>query len=341
MAQTDNLGDIVIRREMLDWLLGSCDQVVVLRGDLPASYVAAFGRHDRITFVRSPLSFQAALLGAVVRPGSRPVLVFAPGPATLVDAPKPLLKACANLANVALVRIGRGAVFTVGRAVRGTASVARLIERSSARLQSLYVARDAVTRSIVGAEVVVAPDLAFARADRPTSTSGSTRNLVLSFRGDRVADDELVARSVVAATKLGLLPVLVTQVARDDPQHARLARDHGVEHVSWDGRDHATQIDRVTGIMTQADVVVSDRLHALILGARSGAVAVPVIHPGTDKLSTTLAVVPSATGPHATADVLRDCGLEPQVIDPAAAGSTLARVRALFEARVSEVDQRT
>src|SRR5690606_31089837 len=151
------------------------------------------------------------------------------------------------------------------------------------------------------------------RDDGPAT--GAADAMVLSFRGDREVDPALVRRALEAARRTGTRPVLVTQVRRDGAQHARLAAEHGIEHVAWEG-EHRAQLERVTATMRTARVVVSARLHALLLGAGNGAVVVPVATPGSDKLPTTLAVLPSSAAPDDLRAHLATLG-EPVVVDRA------------------------
>ena len=329
LAQEDNLGDVVIRREMLRVLRETCDEVVVYAGRSGASYRASYDL-DGTTVLTRPGRFQARLVRAALG-RERPLLVFAPGPARLGGDRRSLLKGVANLANVVLVRLGRGEAMTLGRAVRTGGRAGRAVEALSVRLQSLYVARDDVTRGVLGPRVRVAPDLALARDDGPAT--GAADAMVLSFRGDREVDPALVRRALEAARRTGTRPVLVTQVRRDGAQHARLAAEHGIEHVAWEG-EHRAQLERVTATMRTARVVVSDRLHALLLGARNGAVVVPVATPGSDKLPTTLAVLPSTAAPDDLRAHLATLG-EPVVVDRAAARAAVDDVRALVAARAA------
>ncbi|MBD5785277.1 polysaccharide pyruvyl transferase family protein [Cellulosimicrobium terreum] len=334
VAQEDNLGDVVIRREMVEWLVGACDRVYAYAGSLEPSYVAALELGDRVVVVRSAARFQAGLVRAVLTPSVVPVLTFAPGPALLVGSLRALARETVNLVNVLLVRAGNGRVLTLGRSVRGSSRPARALERSSFRAHDLYVARDEVTRSILGAGVVVAPDLALATIDDAGEDAQHRSRLVLSFRGDRQVDDRLFADLLDVARRLGLEPVLVTQVARDDAQHRRLARHHEVAHLGWDGTGHHEQLEQVGAVMRQTEVVVSDRLHALVLGARAGAVVAPVVHDRVDKLTATLAAVPTGPARSELSGALLALGIAPVVVDAAAARATLLRVRADVERRV-------
>lgn len=329
LAQEDNLGDVVIRQEMLRVLRECCDEVVVFAGRAGRSYRASYDL-DGTTVVTRPWRFQVRLLRTVVG-RERPLLVFAPGPARLDGRPRALLKSLVNLANVVLVRLGRGEALTLGRAVRGDSRAGRFVESASVRLQSLYVARDEVTRGILGPRVRVGPDLALARDDGASSPGGPKDAMVLSFRGDRPVDEALVRDALEAARRTGTRPVLVTQVRRDGAQHARLAQVHGIDHVAWVG-DHREQLARVTREMLSARVVVSDRLHALLLGARNGAVVVPVSTPASDKLPTTLAVLPTTEPPGDIGAHLAPLG-DPVAVDRRAARAAVEDVRALVVAR--------
>ncbi|MCC2034063.1 polysaccharide pyruvyl transferase family protein [Microbacterium allomyrinae] len=283
-AQPDNLGDIAIRQAAIDMLAGAQDRLVVFVGGMPADYVSAFSFPADSELVRGSGAFMAKYLGDVLR--RRAHLIFAPGPLQIRPGIKPAIKASVNLGNVLLARLSGGQVIALGRALRGHGWPTHGIERFAIGAYSLFVARDNVSAKVVGRALDRAPDLAFMR--EIDSTTGGRSRLAISLRGDREVNAELLQGIVDAARAAGLAPVLVTQVGRDDQKHRELAGDMNVDIVGWDGTGHGAQIDRVEEIYRTSRYVVSDRLHALILGMVKGAQPIALVHPGSDKLISTL-----------------------------------------------------
>jgi hypothetical protein len=110
----------------------------------------------------------------------------------------------------------------------------------------------------------------------------------LSFRSDILIDPDRLGNLVETLRDEGLEPILVSQVKRDDVQHLRLAHALDIKVVSWDGRTHAEQLQRVQDAYARSRVVVSNRLHALIFGMQEGAVPVAMLDGNSDKLLSTL-----------------------------------------------------
>ena len=82
--------------------------------------------------------------------------------------------------------------------------------------------------------------------------------------------------------------MFVSQVARDDAQHAFHAREHGVEAFLWGSRSHADQLSLVRTVYRRCVATVSNRLHVLILGAIAGAAPIVVSDSPNDKARITL-----------------------------------------------------
>jgi len=284
-AQVDNLGDIAIRNALLDWFASAPVQLHLYVAGVPASYLDAFDLPPGARLHRGALGFQTRLLGSALRGGA--VLVFAPGPLHVGRRRRDALKSLVNLVNALAVRARGGAVVAYGRSLRGEGALALGLERALVGVADAFVVRDTSSGPVLGRQLRVEPDLAFHRSAPRTEPSGRG-TLVLSFRGDRAPDEEGLRALVGAARELGLRPCLVTQVQRDDAQHLRLAGLLGVEVQAWGDRTHRQQLHAVLELYAGASIVVSDRLHALVFGLRSGAVPLALPTPGSDKLTSTL-----------------------------------------------------
>ncbi|MGC4107105.1 MAG: polysaccharide pyruvyl transferase family protein [Thermomicrobiales bacterium] len=298
-AQADNLGDIVIRRSVLDWLANDLEhrfKLVVFTGNMPADYLDAYSldRFDAHVH-RNPLRYQQALMKSILL--GRADLFYLPGPVTYrtnVDAPtvaaKELVKSGTFVGNAGLVRARGGSVFTLGRAVRGGTFATLALERLLCRISNEYSVRDTISKDLVR-RARLAPDFGFSM----DAMRGDTyRDLVsLSFRGDTHLDDQFLDRLIGCVRASGREPVFVTQVLRDETLHSTLAQRYGCRLVSWDShsRSSAAQLEQIMSIYHRSRAVVSNRLHGLVLGMLGGSAPIPVAGPDNDKLLPTLRVV--------------------------------------------------
>lgn len=282
-AQPDNLGDIEIRQTLLGWLLDTSAPITLFAGTMPAGYLAAFDLPDRVRVLRSPVEFQLALLRRVA--SRRASIVFAPGPQVFGLHPAGLLKSLLNLVNVSLVRASGGQAIAVGRSLRGTGRLPRSLERMLVSRFSVFAVRDDRSAIAVGLPLEVCPDLAFAHTGAVTVPKSTA---VISLRSDRAVNLTLLGAAIEACTAAGLTVRFVTQVQRDDAQHERLAAQFGVEAVLWGDKSHTEQFAAVHDAHARARIVLSNRLHALILGVQHEALPVALVEPSNDKLMSTL-----------------------------------------------------
>ncbi|PSR41894.1 hypothetical protein C7T36_06535 [Rhodococcus sp. AD45-ID] len=171
--------------------------------------------------------------------------------------------------------------------------------RSVLRMCTLVTWRDGPSRDWSGFGHVL-PDWAFAIASQRESAGGSVAPpprtlLAISMRGDR----DFPSRDWFDAVRAildenNLTPVLVTQVVRDGARSQEIARElgSGTTVFGWTGdTSHAAHESQVRDIYLRSSAVVSDRLHALVLGATEGAVPLPLTVGSSEKLQRTLAVV--------------------------------------------------
>ncbi len=111
------------------------------------------------------------------------------------------------------------------------------------------------------------------------------------MRGDRPAPSDAFIRSVRdVSNELGLRPVVVNQVVRDLARSRELATSLDAEFLEpWEGGPHAEFEARIRDVYARSAVVVSDRLHALVLGFTEGAVPVGATQGSSEKLDRTFA----------------------------------------------------
>ena len=118
-------------------------------------------------------------------------------------------------------------------------------------------------------------------------------------------DDEWVAKVRRLADRLGLEPSVVAQIERDGPLAVELAERLGCRALPWLDDNHARQEERLREVYRDSALVLSDRLHAVVIAATEGAVPIALSSGPMDKVSRTL----EGAGIHATS-VRRDLGDE-------------------------------
>lgn len=283
-AQPDNLGDIAIRQAVVDLIQTAGCPMVIYTGAMPTSYLRAFRVPESAQIVASQRRFLATFVRACFR--RRAHLFFAPGPFAARGGTN-ILRSIASLANVIAVRASGGHAITLGRAIRGSNAFDLAITRMSIRAMSLFVSRDVLTEEIVRLPVETAPDLALSGVTESGTTA--RRSVVISLRGDREPNHQLLQQVVAEARANDLVPVFVTQVKRDDAGHTALAAQYGAELCGWTDQSHSEQLERIESVYATAHTVFSDRLHAIIFGLRNFAYPIALRHSGADKVTPTLA----------------------------------------------------
>lgn len=157
----------------------------------------------------------------------------------------------------------------------GAATTPRLgrtwLLRALARLTTFLRWRDSDTPREVFASLTM-PDWAFDLG--PDAPGGENHDhIAVSLRGDRpFPSSEWTEALKGVAERLRLSIVVVVQVARDQERGQQLAGALGAELVDWRSDDHDEQEATVRAIYRSSALVLSDRLHALIIAHTEGAV---------------------------------------------------------------------
>lgn len=284
-AQWDNLGDIEIRKVAVQWYAESGSSLVVYVGDMPESYIATFDLPAGTLIVRKSARYGMHLWRDIVR--RRASIAFAPGPQVLSHNFRSISKTILNMINVGGVKISGGKAVAVGRSLRGAGVVAINLERTLIRMFDIYTVRDDVSSGVVHRDLRRTPDLAFFGVSSAVEAAKRSK-VVMSFRGDRLVDSSQVKNLVGLIRESGHSPIFVSQVKRDDDQHAALAAAADAPAVLWGERSHSAQLDEVERQYSNTHAVISNRLHALLMGLQHGALPIGVVDVGSDKLTSTL-----------------------------------------------------
>lgn len=285
-GQSDNLGDSLLRRGYLQALRTKGRLHVNLAGS-NSDYISGLDLVLDDVVYESSRDWQMNLLGDLVR-GRRPVLALNAGEARITASHAYLGTRMAVLASI--VRAVKGDFVQAGLGVREAPDVVptRAVAWALGRA-SVVTWRDSVSFEAVGIGTVQ-PDWAFAL--EPMSAPARRDLISISMRGDRPMPDDHWFRIVrTMAEQSGARIVLVSQVRRDDKRLSDIARHLGddVEVLGWPAsQNHGARLDLMSTYYSRSRAVVSDRLHALILGAIHGAAPVGLASDSAEKLRRTL-----------------------------------------------------
>lgn len=281
-GQFDNVGDTMHRRVLLDWLRphGTLHLMV---GQAPDSFLSGLGLNGEEVLHRSVSSWGRTI--DLVR-GPSPVLAYNPGEMTLGRR-----RALREAALEPLRRrvVGRGGeVIRIGVACGDdwtfSSDASRRVLARAMRQSTVLAWREQRSAELFGRGDVI-PDLAFmlgagGAPDRDT--------LAVTMRFDRHLPSPAWFDALRQHAERHRLRIVVTsQVRRDNPRTEELAADLGGEAQIWSADvDHVTQEKRVRDVYERSQLIVSDRLHALIAGCTEGAVPVALSPTPSRKVGT-------------------------------------------------------
>lgn len=292
-GQYENVGDVLLRRPLLDWARES-GRLHVYVGHSPEGYDEGLGLQPEDVVYRSFVAWYRALVGYAAR-GEADSL-YKPGELqlTLIGMKEHL----AMLPAAALVRARGGRVARIGAGARNFAPLPRALMWPSNALSSYTRWRDDRTAAYLGFGPAM-PDLGFSEGldaqglESARAEGSGIRDLfVVSLRDDtEVAPRPYPQPSWIAAVRgaaaqLGLRLVVVTQVSVDDERSRRLARDLDAEVVGWPALGaHAAQEERLRAVYRRTAVAASDRLHVIIAAYTEGAMPIGLQLDDADKIS--------------------------------------------------------
>lgn len=336
VAQHDNLGDLVIRKTAFDLLSPYADIVHVLSATVPSSFIEAFRFDSRVVVHRDGASFQRSLLRSALK--GRAWLILSPGPQHVAPGLGGYVALLVGCARTLLLKALGNRTSAIGRSVLGlTARSQILLERAAVSMTDVYVTRDYPSLDrLASPRVLWAPDVAFAKPSVRVEDPDQRGLVAFSFRADYIPEHAALRRAIRSCRDRGLTPVFVSQVARDDVQHAALAKAHGCDAVLWESRSHVDQLRVVERTYRASVATISNRLHVLILGACGGAVPIVLSDSASSKARVTLEGVLDAHSVDSTfagLDSTLEAAMRPQesqsVLDSVARAQTAVREAAM------------
>lgn len=284
-GQRDNLGDSVLRRPYLQHLRSQGALHVYTGTD--DSYASGLGLEKEDVQYRS----RGAWLWALTRAALRRRAAYAINAGEIVLDRRYLGIAAWQIPVCGLIRLTGGDVVALGIATRSRPKIPLAVAalRATLALASKVAWRDPLS-GVARADSVM-PDWAF--AIRATVAPRPRDILAVTFRSDRppLLPSERDALKTLA-DQLSLKIVVVTQVRRDEQSNSVLAEQLGATLLSWPGdRSHAAHEEHVRELYARTSVVVSDRIHALIIAATEGAVPVGYSTTTDEKIARTFSTV--------------------------------------------------
>ena len=288
MGQIDNVGDTVLRRAFLDALRGA-GELQVFIGARTDAYVSGLGLHAEDRVYRTSAEWRREISRSTLREAS--VYAFNAGEMELQRGYA--LRYLRIAPHLALNRLRGGHAVHAGFGVREKTRW-RVPVAATLRLCDVVAWRDAYSRSTMGVGRI-APDWAFATgaADADLLASTTDRPLLavsVRYNGRRPDDAWLSALRRLADT-LGLDVVAVSQIERDGPLAEELAAKLGGTALLWDGPDHFAQELKLREVYQRSLLVVTDRLHAAVIGLTEGALPLVIADGGLSKATRTLDAV--------------------------------------------------
>ncbi|WP_157575877.1 polysaccharide pyruvyl transferase family protein [Mycobacterium sp. GA-2829] len=272
-GQDDNVGDVVLRREYFD-RLRRFGRLHIYLGPASDDFLKSLALQEADVIYDELRRWHSAAWGALSR-----------GPVWFVDKPGELLvdgrsfrRNVKFLPLILGVRARKGQVLRLGVAMRAENQLYVKILRPLFRLSTCVRWRDTESRTAFGFGEV-SPDWAFgweSPARDVSNTSGG--DIAVTYRADREPPSDAIIDSIRALAHAGSRRmVVVTQVRRDAERSADLASRLGGELIPWPAERSLAEHECVLReVYRNSAMVISDRLHALIVGMTEGAVPVCV-----------------------------------------------------------------
>lgn len=268
-----NIGDALIRRLAFDWVRGR-DGAAVYVANAPDMWLDQINVAPADTVVRGRANFWTwAKLVARAPKGS--VLLLEPGEVILDRAS--FRKEAGLLALAALTRLKGGEVILPPRAAVRPSRATLTAHRALCRISQVALWREESSLRVVGVGKR-SPDIAFSAGIRDGLEFEERDSLVVSLRGHRAAPDDTWLTAVRAfAERENLRIVVVAQVQGDEARAAQLAQALGGVHLSWPEKGDIEHEQRLRELYDRTKLVISDRLHVLILASLSGAIPAEIV----------------------------------------------------------------
>jgi len=277
-----NIGDALIRRATYEWARGTSDDVVAYVGDAPEVWLRQLGLASGTRVLRSKRSV-AKWLWLIVTAPRHPVLIFEAGEIPLDRGNG--MRELVFLTETVIVRLKGGVVVRPPRGIRAPSQPSLGLHRLAARLSQIALWREASSHALA-AGGALAPDIGFGAGIRDGAAPSERGEIIVSLRGTRpFPGPSWVTALRSVAREEGLRIRTVVQVREDEDRARELADALGGVAEPWGDADAVEQEKRLRARYESASLVVSDRMHVLVLAALSGASPAEAVPRPTGKIA--------------------------------------------------------
>lgn len=285
VGQNSNIGDSILRRAYLDCLRNVGSLHVLIEGTSEDYRSGLKLRPGDITYSSRTVWWRAGLSSAVA---GRIIVAYNAGEMQLNRTFT--FSYAKHLALTLVSRLRGGAAVHVGMGVRRPTRLGKLIGLLL-RGTAIVSWRDPLSRAWTGVGEVN-PDWGF-RTGRSVARlrdeTAARETMAIALRGDRLRPgNEWLDVIDSISEDVGVKPYLVVQVERDNDLALELASSRGWEILAWSGGSHEVHEKEVREVYARSLAVVSDRLHALVVGLTEGAVPIGYSPSSTEKLARTM-----------------------------------------------------
>ena len=269
-GQDDNIGDVVLRRKMLS-TLREHGQLHIYLGSPSSGFLSSLLLDDRDITYSSMKNWRAEAYKSL----RHSAIWFVDKPGELQMSDRALLAQIRLLPLAIATRLRGGKVLRLGIGQRSAAPLRALVVRCVFAVSNLIRWRDSRSKEAFGLGQIM-PDWGLGDTgpgERPSEEPGR-RRLVLSYRADRPKLSETTIAAIrTFATELGLQTTVVCQVRRDEERSTWLANELSADVFTWPSeRSHFEQEVILRTLYRESAMVLSDRLHVLIVAMTEGAV---------------------------------------------------------------------
>lgn len=284
-GQDDNIGDVVLRRSLLHRLRPFGDLHIHL-GPASTGFKDSLELGDTDVVYEAMGEWRSALRSSVFREPTW----FVDKPGELQMRRRTLLQQARLALLIAVIRLRGGKVLRLGIGQRRAQPVYAALFGLLFRLSTLVAWRDTASARSFGFGSVM-PDWGFGdigpSSEQSSALDKTKTKLVVSYRSDRpMISVALLAGIQTYAQENNLDIVTVSQVKRDGPRGVELAEKLGARDFPWlDTSSHIVQELALRRLYSEAALVVSDRLHVLIVAMTESAIPICLVDYPENKIS--------------------------------------------------------
>lgn len=293
-TQHQNLGDLVINREMLA-VAAKCGPIHLYTGGMPETFIEGM-KADRYDVSRSLGAFSSKLLRSAIRriiskSSPRVYFLLNPGGFSGGLSPRSVPRQIAVLAQYALLSVLGVRLIRLGASFGPFSPGRMLLEKLKHRLIFHNTGRDQLSvmyaRRFGLMSFTHFPDFAFMLpapdTEVDTSRQAEAPFVVASFRSepgkgsyDEAVENALLAMITKLVSRQGGKVVFATQVSFDHARNAALRAKLEQAGFSVESSEARSERD-LLGLYRQASHVLSNRLHVLLFALRQGTPAYAVV----------------------------------------------------------------